>query len=158
MLLTPRLAYEREFLGSGLFQQGPASALFRTDEFRALGGFPDVAYAGDYLFWLRACAVVNGGLWCWGQGYAGGLGNGSTADSSVPVQVSGLSSGVQAVASAALISGTLGRRNTATSRTFRSNNRSDRLGLITTTGLPLAKYSNSFVLSRYDSLRNASRY
>ncbi len=59
MLLTPRLAYEREFLGSGLFQQGPASALFRADAFRALGGFPDVAYAGDYLFWLRVCASVN---------------------------------------------------------------------------------------------------
>ena len=59
MLLTPRLAYEREFLGTGLFQQGPASALFRADAFRALGGFPDVTYAGDYLFWLRACARVN---------------------------------------------------------------------------------------------------
>jgi glycosyltransferase involved in cell wall biosynthesis len=59
MLLTPRLAYEREFLGSGLFQQGPASALFRAEALRALGGFPDVAYAGDYLFWLRACATVN---------------------------------------------------------------------------------------------------
>jgi hypothetical protein len=59
MLLTPRLAYEREFLGSGLFQQGPASALFRADAFRALGGFPDFNYAGDYLFWLRACATVN---------------------------------------------------------------------------------------------------
>lgn len=59
MLLTPRLAYEREFLGSGLFQQGPASALFRAEAYRALGGFPDVAYAGDYLFWLRACATVD---------------------------------------------------------------------------------------------------
>jgi glycosyltransferase involved in cell wall biosynthesis len=59
MLLTPRLAYEREFLGNGLFQQGPASALFRTTEFLALGGFPEIAYAGDYLFWLRACAAVN---------------------------------------------------------------------------------------------------
>jgi hypothetical protein len=59
MLLTPRLAYEREFLGSGLFQQGPASALFRSDVFRELGGFPEVDYAGDYLFWLRACATVN---------------------------------------------------------------------------------------------------
>jgi glycosyltransferase involved in cell wall biosynthesis len=59
MLLTPRLAYEREFLGSGLFQQGPASALFRAEAFRALGGFPDFNYAGDYLFWLRACATVN---------------------------------------------------------------------------------------------------
>jgi hypothetical protein len=59
MLLTPRLAYEREFLGLGLFHQGPAAALFRADAFRALGGFPEIAYAGDYLFWLRACATVN---------------------------------------------------------------------------------------------------
>jgi glycosyltransferase involved in cell wall biosynthesis len=59
MLLTPRLAYEREFLGSGLFQQGPASALFRTEAFEALGGFPEVDYSGDYLFWLRACTTVN---------------------------------------------------------------------------------------------------
>jgi hypothetical protein len=59
MLLTPRLAYEREFLGLGLFHQGPASALFRTDAFKALGGFPETAYAGDYLFWLRACTTVN---------------------------------------------------------------------------------------------------
>jgi hypothetical protein len=59
MLLTPRLAYEREFLGYGLFNQGPASALFRTDVFRSLGGFPDIAYAGDYLFWLRACLTVS---------------------------------------------------------------------------------------------------
>ena len=28
------------FSGSGLFQLGPASALFRTDAFRELGGFP----------------------------------------------------------------------------------------------------------------------
>jgi glycosyltransferase involved in cell wall biosynthesis len=59
MLLTPRLAYEREFLGFGLFQQGPASALFRTEAFRALGGFPAVAQVGDYLFWLRACTSVS---------------------------------------------------------------------------------------------------
>jgi glycosyltransferase involved in cell wall biosynthesis len=59
MLLTPRLAYEREFLGSGLFQQGPASALFRAEALRALGGFPEINYSGDYLFWLRACKTVN---------------------------------------------------------------------------------------------------
>jgi glycosyltransferase involved in cell wall biosynthesis len=59
MLLTPRLAYEREFLGAGLFQQGPASALFRAEAFRALGGFPEVDFSGDYLFWLRACQTVN---------------------------------------------------------------------------------------------------
>ena len=59
MLSTPRLSYEREFLGSGLFQLGPASALFRADEFRALGGFPVAGVASDYLFWIAACAKVN---------------------------------------------------------------------------------------------------
>ena len=59
MLLTPRLAYERELLGSGLFQQGPASAMFRAEAFEALGGFPEVDIAGDFLFWLHACAKVN---------------------------------------------------------------------------------------------------
>lgn len=59
MLLTPRLAYEREFLGTGLFQLGPASALFRADVFRELGGFPISGIASDYLFWLEACAKVN---------------------------------------------------------------------------------------------------
>ena len=42
-----------------MFQQGPASALFRAEAFRALGGFPPIAHAGDYLFWLQACAIVN---------------------------------------------------------------------------------------------------
>jgi hypothetical protein len=59
MLLTPRLAYEREFLGSGLFQHGPAAALFRTEAFTALGGFPEVEHSGDYLFWVRACTTAH---------------------------------------------------------------------------------------------------
>lgn len=59
MLLTPRLAYEREYLGTGLFQSGPASALFRADVFTALGGFPVEGVASDLLFWIQACAKVN---------------------------------------------------------------------------------------------------
>lgn len=59
MLLTPALAYEREFLGSGLFHLGPAAAMFRTNVFHELGGFPEEGVASDYLFWLRACARVN---------------------------------------------------------------------------------------------------
>ena len=59
MLLTPRLAFEREFLGFGLFQLGPASAMFRTQAFRDLGGFPVAGVGSDYFFWLRACALVN---------------------------------------------------------------------------------------------------
>jgi hypothetical protein len=59
MLLTPSLAYEREFLGSGLFHLGPGSAMFRTEVFRELGGFPLAGSASDYLFWLEACTKVN---------------------------------------------------------------------------------------------------
>ena len=59
MLLTPKLAYEREFLGSGLFHLGPAAAIFRTDAFRELGGFPEMGVASDVVFWVAACAKVN---------------------------------------------------------------------------------------------------
>jgi Glycosyl transferase family 2 len=57
MLLTPRMAYEREFFGAGLFMCGPAGALFRADAFRRLGGFVDCGVPSDSLFWLRACAT-----------------------------------------------------------------------------------------------------
>jgi len=56
MLLTPRLAYQREFLGSGLFNAGPGGAIFRAEAFRALGGWIDRGAPSDYLFWLHACA------------------------------------------------------------------------------------------------------
>ena len=55
-LLTPRQAYQQEFLGFGLFMCGPASALFRTEVFRALGGFEDLGTPSDTIFWIRACA------------------------------------------------------------------------------------------------------
>jgi hypothetical protein len=59
MLLTPRMAYQREFFGEGLFMCGPAGALFRTDVFRELGGFADHGASSDHLFWMRACMKVN---------------------------------------------------------------------------------------------------
>ena len=59
MLLTPELAYLREFLGTGLFNLGPSAALFRREAFLALGGFPDEGPHSDWLFWLKACRQVN---------------------------------------------------------------------------------------------------
>ena len=59
MLLTPRMSYQREFFGAGLFMCGPSGAIFRTEVFRELGGFVDHGAPSDHLFWLRACARVN---------------------------------------------------------------------------------------------------
>ena len=50
--------------------------------------------AGGYA---HSCALVNGGAHCWGSNDYGQLGNNSTVESHVPVQVQGLTSGVTAI-------------------------------------------------------------
>ncbi len=58
MVLSPRMSYQREFFGQGMFFCGPSAALFRTEVLRRLGGFPDKGVASDYCFWFKACAAT----------------------------------------------------------------------------------------------------
>ena len=55
---------------------------------------PIAISAGYY----HTCGILQGAAQCWGQGASYQLGNGSSADSNVPVQVSGLTSNVSFIA------------------------------------------------------------
>jgi glycosyltransferase involved in cell wall biosynthesis len=59
LLLTPRLCYEREFFGTGLFMLGPAGMMLRTTAFRTVGGFPELGAYSDLVFWLTACRTLS---------------------------------------------------------------------------------------------------
>ena len=59
----------------------------------------DPAIAGGYL---HSLAVQNGGVYAWGYNGRGQLGSGNTADSSTPMPINSLSSGVTAIAGGGL--------------------------------------------------------
>ena len=65
-----------------------------------LGGNVQAVSTGPDSY--HACAVVNGGVKCWGDDSWGQLGDGNGVKSDTPVQVVGLTSGVEGVATGAL--------------------------------------------------------
>jgi len=70
MLLTPRMCYEREYHGRGMFGSCPASIMFRRDRFAELGYFELAGPHSDVAWWLRICKtdhvlLVPAGLYWW---------------------------------------------------------------------------------------------
>ena len=82
-------------------QLGDGSDAGSLDPVRVVGLDTDVS-AISVGYW-HACALVNGKAWCWGDNRSGALGNPDAGlQSSVPVPVVGLASGVSAIAAGTL--------------------------------------------------------
>ena len=82
-------------IGNGVVDSTSAGVFATPVQVQGLtSGVTDIASAfGDHT-----CVVVSGGVKCWGANDEGQLGDGSTDESAVPVDVKGLDSGVVAVA------------------------------------------------------------
>jgi alpha-tubulin suppressor-like RCC1 family protein len=82
---------------SGQLGLGPVGNQAYPGQITSLGTTVHGIAVGDD----HSCAVTNaGGVFCWGYGFEGKLGNGSSSSSAVPVPVSGLGSGVRALSAA----------------------------------------------------------
>lgn len=52
-LLSPKEAYEKHYLGSGLFNKAPLSSIIKRSVFEAEGGFKALRMVGDFEMWHR---------------------------------------------------------------------------------------------------------
>jgi glycosyltransferase involved in cell wall biosynthesis len=59
ILLNPKLAYEYNFFGPGLFHKAPLSAIIRKDAFDEIGGFKPDRMTSDFEMWHRMAQKYN---------------------------------------------------------------------------------------------------
>lgn len=99
LVLSPEMAYERHFLGLGLFAAGPLGAIIHRERFESIGRFSGARYVGDIEAFLALGArfpvvVIQRDLVWWrtheGQEYGQGTTSGAYLESTFDLEARAL--------------------------------------------------------------------
>lgn len=101
-LLTVGSAHQARCWGDNVDgEMGLADMIYQSTPVLVTGLPSGASVLASGAYSTHSCAIVGGAAKCWGNNQHGQLGNGATADSSVPVAVTGLASGVTAISKGA---------------------------------------------------------